>query len=83
MAGLPVISSLQGDLKNLIEQRNVGFYYHSSKSLISVLEHLDRNREEIHELSANAVRLYSESFDFDLVYDNFIIEIENLLNDQI
>ena len=78
MAGLPVITSLDGDLKNLVEQKKAGFYYNSASTLISVLGYLDQNREEIQEISANASELYSEKFHFDSVYDNFINEIEEL-----
>ena len=77
MAGLPVITSLDGDLKPY-RTKKAGFYYNSASTLISVLEHLDQNREEIQEISANASELYSEKFHFDSVYDNFINEIEEL-----
>jgi len=79
MAGLPVITSLEGDLKNMLEQKQAGFYYNDAKSLIILLEHLNNNREYILEISTNASSLYKEKFDFESLYNNFTIEVENLL----
>lgn len=79
MAGLPVITSLEGDLKNILEQKQAGFYYNDAKTLIILLEYLNNNREYILEISTNASSLYKEKYDFESLYNNFTMEVENLL----
>lgn len=79
MAGLPVITSLEGDLKDMLEQNQAGFYYNDAKSLKILLENLSNNREDLEEISTNAYSLYEQKFHFNSLYNKFITEVENIL----
>lgn len=80
MAGLPIITPLDGDLKNLITKNEAGLFYKDVNSLNSILKLLSDKRTILSEYSKNASNLYFEQFNFDNVYDDFIQASEKLID---
>lgn len=79
-AGLPLISSLDGSLKELLATHNCGLSYKNGnaaelESLITVL--LD-HPERLAEMSKNALALYQERYVAETVYGNMCRYLEEL-----
>lgn len=79
-AGLPIISAFQGDLKKIIEQYEIGFYYppNDVDSLRDCILQLYNNQFLYKKMSANAKRVFNEMFDADKVYDKYAMHIEKV-----
>jgi glycosyltransferase involved in cell wall biosynthesis len=69
-AGLPVVSSLQGVLKTLLDDNKCGVTYQNGdvEGLTKVLLALYDGHEVLNELSRNAYRLFEERFSSEKVY---------------
>lgn len=82
---LPIISTLDGEVKNLIIKHNVGFHLDSNtfdKTVYKLIDLLnfDNNFDII---SHNAFNLYNEKFNFDKIYNKLVEELEILSNKDI
>ena len=73
--GMPLLCPLKGEVKNLINNNNVGVTYTSSKSLSKNIETLIKNPSLRNQLSKNAKKLYQNKFDF---YKNYNRLVKNL-----
>jgi glycosyltransferase involved in cell wall biosynthesis len=62
--GIPVITSLKGDLKDFVEANNVGLFYANKKELRKSILKLDQDRDFLELLSRNASKTFSNYFDF-------------------
>lgn len=69
--GLPVLSSLQGELKKLIESNKVGFHYNDTNELVNCIVKLKDDKSLYDDYSNNSLRLYHEKFNAELVYKNY------------
>jgi glycosyltransferase involved in cell wall biosynthesis len=78
--GLPILSSLQGEVGNLIEKHNVGLRYgtDSKMSLIECIEKLIEAPCVRQEMSKNALNLYTKKFSYDIVYGGLVRHLESL-----
>lgn len=78
--GLPVLSPLQGEVARLISSHGVGLSYGaaSGASLSECLARLLQDKALQQELSANAARLYSAQFSFEMVYGGLVAHLEGL-----
>jgi glycosyltransferase involved in cell wall biosynthesis len=78
-AGLPIISSLEGELATLISTENVGQNYVAGdfKSLANCLMNL--TEQEILKQGTNAKMLYEKSFVPKTIYGKFVKHIEGLV----
>lgn len=80
--GLPIITTLDGKVRNLLEKYQIGYFINDNnfndiiKEIIKILD--DDNF--FNQLSKNSTKLYSQEFDYEKVYDNLVFEIENLVN---
>ncbi len=78
--GLPVISPLQGEVERLITAHGAGLRYGTgtgfdlSDCLVRLLDDPTLRQD----LSANAVRLYRESFSFETVYGGLVAHLEGM-----
>jgi glycosyltransferase involved in cell wall biosynthesis len=82
-AGLPVISAFQGELKEIIEKTQIGFYYppHDVDTLVSSIKRLNKNPELYKKMSENARRVFNEMFDADKIYERYAEHIERIVDD--
>lgn len=78
--GLPILSSLQGEVANLISNHGVGLRYgtDSGKSLVQCIEMLMANPAQRQKISKNALNLYQEKFSFEMVYGGLVKHLEAL-----
>lgn len=79
--GLPVISSLTGDMQSLLEKYQIGFYY-SAKSvdnLTSVIAKLLKTPETRIEISQKANKLFEEKFAAKTIYNNYYQLIQTIV----
>lgn len=79
-AGLPVISSFQGDLKELIESEKIGYYFDPGDvdTLADAIFTLDHDSSVYEEMSKNAKRVFDSRFDEARIYQDFADLIESM-----
>ena len=79
-AGLPVISALQGELKQIIEKEQIGFYYppNDVDVLVDCILKLYNNQSLYQKMSANAKKVFDEMFDADKIYEEYAEHIETV-----
>jgi len=82
-AGLPVISAFQGDLKEIIEKYEIGFYYppNDLDTLVNCIKRLYDENSLYRRMSENASRLFEEMFDADKIYNEYAEHIERIVHD--
>ena len=80
--GLPILTPLKGELKNIINNSNAGFIYSDKQSLINFIETSINDSKMLAIMSKNARKLYLDEFDFHTVYDSLVDHIENFTLDQ-
>ena len=78
LLGLPVLSPLKGEVANLIEIHKVGFSYGEFLTLEQCILDLIDDKPLQKKISRNARNLYSEEFEFNKVYDNLVMHLEEL-----
>jgi len=79
-AGLPVISAFQGDLKEVIEKYQNGFYYppNDVNVLVKWIEKLYNDTVLYKKMSENALKVFNEKFDADKIYEEYAGHIERI-----
>jgi glycosyltransferase involved in cell wall biosynthesis len=77
-SGLPIISSLQGELKSIIEKYQIGFYYppNDVEAFVNCILKLYNNPQLYKKMSENAKRIFDEMFDADKIYEEYANHIE-------
>jgi glycosyltransferase involved in cell wall biosynthesis len=72
-ASLPIISSLKGELANLIEKYNVGINYEAEnvKALTIAIKSLYHDRKACKKMSINSYELLKNKFNSTVIYSNF------------
>jgi glycosyltransferase involved in cell wall biosynthesis len=78
MLGLPILSSLKGEVGTLLTEYNVGFSYSDSLDLSECISSLIADNELQKSMSDNAKSLYESKFEFDKVYDSLAEHLEHL-----
>jgi len=78
--GLPILSPLQGEVAELITKYEVGLRYgvDIDQTLYDCISQLIENPELQRKMSHNALNLYKEKFDYDMVYNNLVDHLEHL-----
>ena len=76
--GLPIISSVQGVLKRLLEQEKIGMTYRNGDpaGLADIVERLTRDDSLRSQLSAASRSLFENRFDAKIVYADFVSHLE-------
>ena len=75
---LPILTSLQGEVKSLIQTAEAGFYYENSDDLYKTLCDAVYKIKNLHQMKRQADRCYEDQFDFDIVYGKLASLIENM-----
>jgi glycosyltransferase involved in cell wall biosynthesis len=78
--GLPLVSSLQGELRQLIETERIGLQYEAGnpRSLAEAILWLRHHEQERRAMGVRARALFEEKFDAKRVYGEFVDYLENL-----
>ncbi len=82
MLGLPILSPLKGVVADLILNHNVGLTYGKDKTLKQCIEIILTNKALQRTISNNARKLYSDDFEFNKVYDDFVVHLERMAKDE-
>lgn len=79
-AGLPVVSSAQGELNRLIETEQIGAGYTAGdpESLLAAVRAVCANREWLAKQGANARRVFTSRFNERVVYGRFAAHVEEV-----
>jgi glycosyltransferase involved in cell wall biosynthesis len=80
-AGLPVISSLKGEMAEAIENHRLGINYQEGdvKGLTSALEQILENSDERNAMALNALTFFQQYGDADKIYNEYADHIERLV----
>lgn len=76
--GLPILTSLQGEVKSLIQTAEAGLYYENSDDLYRHCVLLMQNEDLIHQMQRQADRCYEDKFDYYTIYNKLASLIEKL-----
>ena len=77
--GKPILTGLRGEVETLIKADQVGMFYEpGGMSLQQCIEVLMNNREYLRSLEASARRVYTERYDFHMVYNGLVECLEEL-----
>jgi len=77
--GLPILSPLKGEVRNLIKKYKVGFSYNENNDLADCIQTLINNKKIQKKLSKNVRKLYVEKFEFNTVYNEIVNHLEEIL----
>jgi glycosyltransferase involved in cell wall biosynthesis len=80
--GLPVVSSIQGELKDIISHSNCGVIYEafSIDSLCAVLRRLNRNKDLRFEMGKRARQLFEDQFSIERIAHEFNEYLNKVVN---
>jgi glycosyltransferase involved in cell wall biosynthesis len=78
--GLPILSSLQGEVASLIAKHGVGMRYgtDSGKTLHDCVQALMQDATQQRSMAQNARVLYTERFSYEMVYGELVRHLEKL-----
>ena len=78
-AGLPIVSSVQGEMRALLENERCGLTYANGNAseLADIIEHLALAPERVAEMSLNGRMVFERYFNADRVYSDFSDYIES------
>lgn len=79
-AGLPILSSVQGELGNLIDHKQIGYTYPigDHQALTGLIDKLAGNIEIRQTMSRNAATIFKEKYDADVIYEKFAQHVEKI-----
>jgi glycosyltransferase involved in cell wall biosynthesis len=80
-AGLPLLSSLEGEMAEIIATHGLGLSYRAGDldGFIQAVERICQNRALLGEWSANARRTFAEHFSASRIYPDFASHVESIL----
>jgi glycosyltransferase involved in cell wall biosynthesis len=78
--GKPMITSLEGPARRLIEKHNCGLFYSSEKEFLNILSKLLEDTSSLDKMSENAISRYKEEFDYSKVYGDAVKKLFDLRN---
>jgi len=76
--GMPLLSPLKGEVENLIKSNKIGFFYGDTISLSDCIKSLIDDDKLQEQMSINASNLYNTKFEFNMVYDDLVLHLENI-----
>ena len=76
--GLPLVTSLDGEVNELIQQSGAGSYYNNTDELYSAVQQVLNNSNLQSEMKRNASQVYQSKFEFNSVYGKLANNLEKL-----
>lgn len=76
--GLPILTGVSGEMRELLEQHHCGVFYSDSEELINHVIEYKNNPELLRQQSSNAIELHREQFDIDQINEQFLQFIEEV-----
>lgn len=82
--GLPIITTLTGEVEKLVEREGVGFACNANtgRNMYEVMKLLLDDRDLTEAMSKRAFALYDSKFSCDIVYGNLVDSIEKLVKSE-
>lgn len=82
--GLPILSSLPGELEQLLNEKNIGMTYRPGdlNQFCECVLKLSRNPELSKSASSNALQVFNERFEENQVYSDYVDHIERVAADK-
>ena len=80
--GLPILTSVSGEMLNLCNEYNCGYKYENSYDLTKIINELYNNPSSIDILSRNSRKLFEEKFDAEIVNNKFLNHINNIFKEK-
>ena len=73
-SGLPILSSLQTETKELIKKNKIGLSYipNNQEDLLSKILTLVSNKKLLKEMRYNSIKTFKEKFDSEIIYENLV-----------
>ena len=78
--GLPVVTSLRGEVKAIVQEEGVGICYESDSDFVAALQLLLDNASVQSAMSDKALALYKARFSFEFAYGTLVNNLERLAN---
>ncbi|MDC0980121.1 glycosyltransferase family 4 protein [Bdellovibrionales bacterium] len=80
--GLPIVSSIQHELKEFLKNYNCGYTYHadSRRELASALTNLMDDEENRIEMGKNSFSLYEEMFSLEKVFKSVELQLDKIVS---
>lgn len=80
--GVPILSSLSGEVHDLLKNNEVGIFYNEGnvEELVAGIKELFHNSSFRDRMSLNAKNLYESEYAFENVYGGLVNHIENIAN---
>jgi glycosyltransferase involved in cell wall biosynthesis len=78
--GLPILSAYEGELREIIEKHQIGFYYPpgDAGALSNCILKLYNDPELYHKMATNAKNLFDEKFDSDKICSEYVDYLEQV-----
>jgi glycosyltransferase involved in cell wall biosynthesis len=78
--GLPIITSLDGVVKQLVLDNNIGFFlnYENVEEVFENLQKMIIDSDLFNKISNNCLKCYDRKFDYNFIYGNLVKELELL-----
>lgn len=77
-AGLPVISTLKGEVKSLVEKNNCGYFVETADAFVEIVGNIHTNPDLHEKMNQNAFECFKVNFDSDVVYNNMCDYLEKI-----
>lgn len=75
--GVPLLSSLKGELESLIEKEKIGFHYNNELEFVEVVNNSYNNQEQLKMKKNNCQKLFDKSFSSKIVYSQLSSYIQS------
>ena len=79
--GKPIISSLSGPSRDLLEKNKCGLYYKNEKELHDLLQNLIKSSDTLFVMGNNALDIYKREYSFNKVYPAVVKRLRALTNE--
>jgi glycosyltransferase involved in cell wall biosynthesis len=76
--GLPILSSFQGEIEEIIKKYKIGFTYYSLESLVEGIKKLYNDQKLYKQMRENTLKLFNDKFNADKIYDGYAEHIERV-----
>ena len=78
---LPILSSLKGEMANLINAKSLGYNYSGNINLLyKQIIFLKKNKKKLTTFKKNSKELFNNEYKNSMIYDKFSNHIKNLIN---
>lgn len=78
LLGMPLLSSLEGEVKSVISKHNIGFSYYTADQLLEQVKELAVDEKMQRQLSENAYATYENEYSYERVYSGLCKHIEKI-----